>query len=431
MGRYSLHVSVCPDSDPEFFAQLRRYLDAAREMAVCEIHLERVDHRHHLATGSVLPRAELRSGAEEVDSAEGRFGLCDRIGEMVSRSGRRSEVTSRPAAALARPAYLPTLTGTRDGLCCLAGGMHRQPQQELCVLDSRGRQVAGLQMDAPGRFAHASCWHEGALYLLGGVEGTDRYSSRVLAVTPETGATLEVAHLHAGRHKPQLVALENGKCLVVGGHTQHAGAPLTEKVDLVTGQVRAFTADVPNRVGHAVAAMGTETVVIVGGTLIGDLQRFAAGPSDEVLAVDAGAGGYRAIGRLRCARAFHSAVIDPATGRMIVCGGFSDHKAMDHLEVFDLRSGETVHQARLACHRAGHACVPFPGGWLLIGGSNGHQMVSTIELVDGEGCVRSVGDMSVPRHSFGYATVTDGIVIAGGVRDGKISDAVECLDIGQ
>jgi hypothetical protein len=121
-------------------------------------------------------------------------------------------------------------------------------------------------------------------------------------------------------------------------------------------------------------------------------------------------------GQLAMARTGHTASA-LSDGRVLFAGGYTANGVSSDVEIYDPRTGQSVHSGDMWSPRVNHAAASLGSVVFIAGGSDGSSVLDHVELFDADsGQTQSLAvRMSGPRKDFTATTLLDGhVLIAGG-----------------
>lgn len=297
----------------------------------------------------------------------------------------------------------------------------------LRLLDRESRVFGAFESVrgwTPGSFEDAVALVDGRLLVVEGADGG------ATLYDPRTGSAEPVGPLAPHRSMARLVALADGRALVLGGRVDGEGF---EYVDLQTAAVfdpatGAFSATGPTaevRRFPATALLPDGRVLVVGGEGAVNDRDNPAARSAEVF--DPGTGTFAPTGNPSVARA-GGAAITLADGRVLVAGGSSLDGENGFLptaaaEIYDPATGGFTSTGSMTTARADHALVRLPDGRVLVsGGRDEDGELRTAELFDpSTGTFAATGALTTERSSHAATALPDGrVLVTGGLNaDGE------------
>jgi len=124
-------------------------------------------------------------------------------------------------------------------------------------------------------------------------------------------------------------------------------------------------------------------------------------------------------GQLAMARTGHAAAA-LSDGRVLFAGGITANGVTSDVEVYDPRTGQSVHSGNMWSPRVNHAAASLGSVVFIAGGSDGLSFLDHVELFDGDtGQTESLAvRMGAAREKLSATTLLDGhVLIAGGRND--------------
>ena len=238
---------------------------------------------------------------------------------------------------------------------------------------------------------------DGALLLIGGVDGDGAPSTRIDRFDPRTGSALPLGTLRTARLAPVAVRLTAGQVLVTGAGMDPADAATAELVDERTGQTTPAGTMSVVRSEHAAIELGGGRVLVTGGLTLGEGTELAPSSSAEIW--EPATRSFRRLSQaLHTARAGHT-MTALGDGRILLVGGVSLSAQPLLAEIFDPVTERFTPVYTAWPMRHGHAALHTPdGGVLVIGGTlpapGGNDGVATASVLRYDRVTQTFAELS-------------------------------------
>lgn len=320
-----------------------------------------------------------------------------------------------PADELAAVAQRAVHTATTtDGSALIVGGCSTDGCSEatssVVSVASDGAVTARPDLLAPRDGHVAVALEDGSVLVVGGYSGEGEAPlATAETLAPEDGAWQSTGPLHVGRGGHAAALLGDGRVLVAGGWL--GSQTYTDSTEIYDPDSRRFTRgpDLPQPVdGLAAAPLPDGSVLVAGGQVRPETATDAA----AVVEPD---GTLRDVGSLRQPRFKHAMVALP-TGEVLVIGGTDDdRRLLTSTEVFDprtrtFRAGPDLVSGR---YKLIGAAAVLPDGRVLVAG--GGRGVEVVDVRAGTSTPVQTGALDQVWASFSTVSVlSDRVLMLGG-----------------
>ncbi|GEJ58776.1 Ig-like domain-containing protein [Anaeromyxobacter diazotrophicus] len=257
-----------------------------------------------------------------------------------------------------------------DGRVALAGGT----ASSVDVFDPASGTWAHLA-DAYRQYSAAALLEDGRVLVVGGYDGVISDLASVAIFDPVLGTLQPTGSLQTSRDAHRVVALADGRALVLGGRHASTDLASTELYDPQTGTFSPGAPMSTPRMTPAVVRLADGRVLVAGGWHGAELA------SAEIY--DPAANTWTPTGSMLHARQLHQAVLLP-DGRVAVVGGVvAGAISTADVEVFDPATGTFALGASLMQARYYETSVLLATGQLLAAGGEGSgTYLTSAEIVD-------------------------------------------------
>jgi hypothetical protein len=215
--------------------------------------------------------------------------------------------------------------------------------------------------------------------------------------------------------------LDNGKVLLAGGLNSRGYLAVAELYDPGTGSCAPTGFLSARRSGHSATLLANGTVLVAGG--FGSADGVSYGRLGTAEIYDPSAGAFTPTGALGTARNGHTATLLPASGQVLVAGGYgAATEELVSAELYDPSSQGFRSTGALNVARSGATATLVANGTVLLAGGRGANLTTGVatlgiaEIYDpGAGTFAVPGAMSAPREYHAAALLRDGrVLLAGG-----------------
>lgn len=233
------------------------------------------------------------------------------------------------------------------------------------------------ELNQARKFATATLLPSGKVLIAGGQDSGSAVLSSAELYDPSTGTFTPTGKMHIARVQHTATLLSSGKVLLVGGARKSGSAEL---FDPASGLFSASGSLIQARSQHTATLLPNGNVLILGGSQIMPPGGGGALPApvslDRAELYDSATGIFTDAGKLRVARASHSATL-LLSGMVLVAGGYDlgfDGDADPYVEtmfaaeLFDPGTSNSTSAASLESARAEHATTLLNNGQVLVTG---------------------------------------------------------------
>lgn len=269
------------------------------------------------------------------------------------------------------------------------------------------------------------------VYVVGGHNGTNPLKMMEVFTPTETGGKWEALPGMLARRAYLSLAVIDGCLLASGGSSDGRTLNTVEVFDPSREAWVLWFATPPmhtKRTLHASSVVNGKLYVCGGFDGIRDLR--------SVECWNPAAGSWRSVGDMCCGRSYLA--VTAAGGDIYAIGGQDRNneegpRALDTVEVFEAYSERWIPVAPLSTGRLGLAAATLKVAdkecVLAIGGSNGEDVIATVECYDLEEKVwKELPPMSAPRLGHAAAVIKNRLYVFGGFDGSKPMDTYECYD---
>ena len=281
------------------------------------------DGRVLLIGGCVAESCEAGPDSSTVDAFDPRTGNFSRAGSLL------------------QPRVGTTAVPLGDGRVFIAGGWSGSQVTPATETFSAadGRSRAGPQLSTPRADMAAVTLKDGRILLAGGYDGRGALSV-IEVYDPRTNQLRRIGSLTLARTGAGAALLPDGRVLVVGGGINSGDSlratATAEIVDAATGRSAATGSLADARYKHAVVALPDGKILVLGGSD----ERDSNGTLDSVEAFDAAAGLFRPAGRLTSRRyKIANSIVALRDGRLLITGGAPRAEIYDPAAMTSVEAG--------------------------------------------------------------------------------------------
>lgn len=282
-----------------------------------------------------------------------------------------------------------------------------------------GSFVATGDMTAPRAIHGAALTGAGTVLVVGGIEDFGVFSTTAEIYDPASGTFSLTGAPVEPRYGPSVVALADGRVLVLGGRNITDGNDLAsaEIYDPATGQ---FSATGDMTTGRYVPSV---TLLEDGRVLVANGMDFATGPLSSAEIYDPATGEFSPTGDSSVVRTAPKAAIRLADGRVLIAGGTNEAGLLSVAEIYDPSSGTFSPTGDLPEPREGHSMALLEDGRVLVvggsdaglGGGFPNYYPNALLFDPATGTFSSTGDLAFPRDNTTATALQDGrVLVAGG-----------------
>lgn len=258
----------------------------------------------------------------------------------------------------------------------------------------------------------------------------DDVTSAIAVFDPEALEWTHLSDIPSNRIFADIVALEDGRVVVVGGldlEAMSSSSTTIEPEDLVesyntnTGEWQTLGPMNEPAMEHSLITLNNGRIMAVGG--FNDSSSMHGTDRAEIFDPDTNE--WTLTGSTNVSRMFPVA-ITLSDGRLLVTGSTISHRPVaddsPNSEVFDPETGEWTVTGAMSVRRYGHTLTLLPDGRVLAAGGedpmgDNYLLYSSTEIFDPETNTWSPGpELSQPRSSHSATLMPDGsILLAGGI----------------
>jgi hypothetical protein len=253
--------------------------------------------------------------------------------------------------------------------------------------------------------------------LISGGQGTTGILNSVEAFDIWTGSH-SITSLNLARTGHTATALKDGRLLVTGGVTASGAATKTAEIYDPGTAVWTTVQMSEARVRHTATLLKDGRVLVAGGDSGGD----ASVPSITAEVFDPTLNQFFLAGVLTTYRTGHAAAVLP-DGNVLIAGGFDGHQVLSTTELLDPATGLTVGGPSMSAARMAFTATDLLNGDVLVaGGTDGTSDLASAErYVATLGQFQVVGGLNGGRHGHAALRLPDnnGVLVAGGTASGQ------------
>jgi N-acetylneuraminic acid mutarotase len=242
---------------------------------------------------------------------------------------------------------------------------------------------------------------------------------------PANGTWTNTGSLHIGRDSSTMIALPNGKVLMVGGAQLPSDASASvETYDPATGIWTTSAPLATARLLHTATLLPNGKVLVVGG--IARTNTMNIGPLTSAEIFDPASGTWSNTGALPGGRFQHTATLLP-NGKVLVAGGYANTNAstvLSDAEIYDPGSGTWATINPMQTPRAIHTATLLPNGTVLVaGGVNNNSSIPNAEVYDPmAGTWTPIQGLNTARRLHTASLLPNGKVLVVGGRDNTLAE---------
>lgn len=282
-----------------------------------------------------------------------------------------------------------------------------------------GSFVATGDMAAPRAIHGAALTGAGTVLVVGGIEDFGVFSTTAELYDPASGTFSLTGEPVEARFGPSVVALADGRVLVLGGRNLTDGSDLAsaEIFDPATGTFAAT--------GDMTTGRYVPSVVLLedGRVLVANGFSFASGPLSSAEIYDPATGTFELTGSSSVVRTAPKGAIRLADGRVLIAGGTNEDGLLSIAEIYDPESGEFSTTGDLPEPREGHSMALLEDGRVLVvggsdaglGGGFPNYYAHAVLFDPATGTFTPTGELAFPRDNTTATVLQDGrVLVAGG-----------------
>lgn len=287
-----------------------------------------------------------------------------------------------------------------------------------------GSKTVSLQVTAPpvgltweyfgdlteSRDSASWAWAGDTVLVTGGFDSAGSVLATCEALDPATGLWSATASMATARAQHELVTLQDGSLLAIGGWDGSAPLASCERFDPATGTWAPTGSLASPRNYFTATVLGDGRVLVAGGS-----DGNATLAACEVF--DPGSNTWSPTTPMTTGRAYHAGTL-LASGLYLICGGYNGQE-LASAEVFNPSGNTWTATGAMTVARDSHSIVRMASGNVLVAGGTdllGYTLRSAEVFDAASGTWARVGDMFEDRCHGGLVPVGDDYMAVGGLQ---------------